>query len=74
VANLITLKVEGISQLDVWLSPKVIDFKRKVDVRINGRPQFTRQNKLKLDMETMLDDLRVRGDRQQLYWYRVSAR
>jgi pimeloyl-ACP methyl ester carboxylesterase len=74
VANLIRLKVEGISQLDVWLSPKVIDFKRKVDVRINGRPQFTRQNKLKLDMETMLDDLRVRGDRQQLYWYRVSAR
>jgi len=74
VANLIRLKVKGISQLDVWLSPKLIDFKRKPDVRINDRPQFTRQNKLKLDMETMLDDLRVRGDRQQVYWYRVSAR
>jgi pimeloyl-ACP methyl ester carboxylesterase len=74
VANLIRLEVKGISQLDVWLSPKMIDFKRKPDVRINGRSYFTRQNKLKLDMETMLDDLRVRGDRQQLYWYRVSAR
>ncbi len=73
-ANLIRLEVKGINQLDVWLSPKVIDFKRKPDVRINGRSYFTRQNKLKLDMETMLDDLRVRGDRQQLYWYRVSAR
>ena len=27
---------------------------------------------LKLDLESMLDDLRVRGDRQQLYWHRIS--
>ena len=64
---------QGHQRLDLWLSPKLIDFKRKPEVRINGRPYFTGQNKLKLDLESMLDDLRVRGDRQQLYWHRISA-
>ena len=28
---------------------------------------------IKLDLEPMLEDLRVRGDRQQLYWHRISV-
>jgi len=58
----------GIKRLDVWLSPKQFDFKRKVSVRINGK---TIKGQDKLDIATMLEDLRVRGDRQQLYWHRV---
>ncbi len=73
ISNLIRLQVEGITWLDVWLSPKLIDFKRKADIRINGKP-YSRAAKIKLDMEPMLDDLRVRGDRQQLYWHRISTR
>ncbi len=73
ISNLIRLQVEGVTWLDVWLSPKLIDFKRKADIRINGKP-YSRAAKIKLDMEPMLDDLRVRGDRQQLYWHRISTR
>jgi pimeloyl-ACP methyl ester carboxylesterase len=73
MSNLIRLEVHGINQLDVWLSPKLIDFKRKPDVRINGRPA-NRQSRIKLDLEMMLEDLWMRGDRQQTYWYRVSVR
>jgi len=73
LSNLIRFQVDGISSLDIWLSPKLIDFRRKVDIRIGGKP-FNRQAKLKLDIESMLDDLRVRGDRQQIYWYRLTAR
>ena len=73
LSNLIRLDVKGVTWLDVWLSPKLIDFKRKADIRINGKP-FSREAKLKLDMEPMLDDLRVRGDRTQLYWHRISTR
>jgi len=73
ISNLIRLDVKGITWLDVWLSPKLIDFKRKVDIRINGKP-FSRAEKIKLEMEPMLDDLRVRGDRKQLYWHRISTR
>jgi len=74
-SNLIQFKVsrQGATWLDIWLSPKLIDFRRKVDIRING-VSFNRQPKLKLELESMLDDIRVRGDRQQIYWYRITAR
>ena len=73
ISNLVRLDVSGVTWLDVWLSPRLIDFKRKADIRINGKP-FSRQAKIKLEMEPMLDDLRVRGDRKQLYWHRISTR
>ena len=71
-SNLIKLEVAGIKSLDIWLSPKLIDFKRRVEVRIQDRPYFKAQ--VKLQCEPMLEDLRVRGDRQQLYWYRILAK
>ncbi len=38
ISNLIRLdNVKGVAWLDVWLSPKLIDFSRKVEVRINGK-------------------------------------
>ncbi len=74
ISNLIRLdNVKGVAWLDVWLSPKLIDFSRKVEIRINGKPHG-RAAKIKLEMEPMLDDLRVRGDRKQLYWHRISTR
>ncbi|MGO9467438.1 MAG: alpha/beta hydrolase [Isosphaeraceae bacterium] len=72
LSNLIMLDIKGIKRLDVWLSPKMIDFKRKPEIRINGR-SLLRQTKVKPDVESMLEDLRLRGDRQQIYWYRFSA-
>ena len=71
-SNLIKLEVGGVKSLDIWLSPKLIDFKRRLEVRIQDRPYFKGQ--VKLQCEPMLEDLRVRGDRQQLYWYRISAK
>ena len=39
LSNLIRLdNVRGVTWLDIWLSPKLIDFKRKADIRINGKP------------------------------------
>ena len=73
LSNLMRLEVKGIKRLDIWLSPRLIDFKRRPDIRVNGKAYVTRQTKIKLDMTTMLDDVRVRGDRQQLYWYRLST-
>ena len=71
ISNLIRLEVNGIKSLDIWLSPKLIDFKRRMEVRIQDRPYYKGQ--VKLECEPMLEDLRVRGDRQQLYWHRISA-
>jgi hypothetical protein len=63
--------VSGIKSLDIWLSPKLIDFKRRLEIRIQDRPFFKGQ--VKLESESLLEDLRLRGDRQQLYWHRISA-
>jgi hypothetical protein len=69
---LIRLELSGIRRLDVWLSPKIIDFKRRLEVRIQDRPYFKGQ--AKLEIEPMLEDLKMRGDRQQIYWMRVAWR
>jgi pimeloyl-ACP methyl ester carboxylesterase len=71
LSNLINLKAVGIKKLDVWLSPKLIDFKRKLEVRINDKPYFKGQ--AKLELEPLLEDLRIRGDRRQVYWFKVPA-
>jgi hypothetical protein len=68
---LINVRADGIKKLDVWLSPKLIDFKRKLEVRINDRARYRGQAKLAL--EPLLEDFRVRGDRQQYYWFKVPA-
>jgi dienelactone hydrolase len=71
LSNQIRVVVSGIKSLDIWLSPKLIDFKRRVEIRIQDRPYFKGQ--IKLDGEALLEDVRLRGDRQQVYWYRITA-
>ena len=78
VSNLIKLDVKGIKSADIWLSPKLLDFKSRpdvrVNVRVNGRNYISgRKALIKLDLESMLDDLRVRGDKEQIYWHRISV-
>jgi len=68
-SNLINLTTKGINRLDVWVSPRMIDFKKKMEVRWNTRPLF--KGVAKLEFEPMLEDLRIRGDRQQLYFFKV---
>jgi pimeloyl-ACP methyl ester carboxylesterase len=73
ISNLVDLQLDGITQLDIWLSPKIVDFKRKLEIRINrGRKSFYKGQPT-LEFKPMLDDLRMRGDRQQLYWFKVAA-
>src|SRR5208337_1131105 len=40
LSNLINLKAEGIKSLDVWVSPRIIDIKQQLDIRITDRPRF----------------------------------
>jgi dienelactone hydrolase len=67
--NLINITAKGINRLDVWVSPRLIDFKKKMEVRLNTRPLF--KGIAKLEFDPMLEDLRIRGDRQQLYYMKV---
>jgi dienelactone hydrolase len=71
LSNLISIRTAGIKKLDAWVSPKLIDFKRRFEVRINGKSYF--KGLAKPSVEPMLEDLRLRGDRQQVYWLKVPA-
>ncbi len=71
LANILDLDVSGVRHIDVWISPEQIDFSKRFEVRINGRAYF--KDTAKPDMEAFLEDLRIRGDRQQVYWMRVSV-
>ncbi|MFO0908220.1 MAG: hypothetical protein U0794_07650 [Isosphaeraceae bacterium] len=37
LSNLLNIQAAGVKRLDVWLSPKLIDMAKKLEVRINGR-------------------------------------
>lgn len=66
--NLLTVQLSGIKRLDLWLSPENLDFSRRIEIRVNGKTYF--KGVTKPDYGPMLDDLRMRGDREQMYWYR----
>ncbi len=71
-ANLIQVKTDGVKRLEYWVSPEMLDFSKSMEVRINGKSAFKRV--VRPDLETFLEDLRVRGDRQQPYWLKVVVR
>jgi hypothetical protein len=71
LSNLIQLDVDGIKRFDVWVSPKLIDFKKKMEIRINGKTRV--KGSARLEFEPFLEDLRIRGDRQQVYWLKVPV-
>ena len=49
----------------VWLSPELVDYDRRVTVRVNGRRRFN--DFLKPELQPLLDDLKARGDRQRTF-------
>ncbi len=71
LANLLNITTSGLKAVDVWVSPKLIDFNKKMEVRINNKTAF--KGMPKADTEAFLEDLRLRGDRSQTYWMRVQA-
>lgn len=71
LANLIDITSNGIRKMEVWLGPNQIDLTKKFEVRVNGKAAY--KGVAKPDAEAFLEDLRVRGDRKQSYWLRVSA-
>jgi pimeloyl-ACP methyl ester carboxylesterase len=68
--NQIHVRTTGINHGSVWLGPTMIDFTKPATLRVNSRqlgPLPVRPN-----LETLLTDLHQRGDRQQLYFARLS--
>src|SRR5690606_28475825 len=69
MSNLMVLSVSGIKALDVWFSPEYFDFGERIQVRVNGKRLFF--DRIKPDLGSLLEDVRIRGDRTQLYWAKL---
>ena len=65
-----TLKVDvPTGNVTVWVGPKMLDFDRPINFMVNGKK--IRLKDWKPDLETLLEDVRTRGDRQNPFWLRV---
>lgn len=60
----------GAPRHTLWLSPEMLDYDKRLSVQVRGRSRFN--NFPRADIEAMLDDLKFRGDREMLFWTRIS--
>jgi len=63
----------GASRVTVWLSPKMIDFQSRSVITVNGQRISGPNQMIRPDLRTMLEDVRLRGDRQHPFWARLDA-
>ena len=63
----------GAGQVSVWLSPEMVNFDRRVNIVVNGKRVNVRDPLVEGNLETLLEDVRTRGDRQHPFWVKVDA-
>ena len=63
----------GTSQVTVWLSPKMVDFKQRSTITVNGRRLNSADQMIRPDLHVLLEDVRTRGDRQHPFWARLDS-
>lgn len=61
----------GAGRTRVWLSPELVDFTQPLTVTIDG--QRAHKGPISADESLLLEDLRLRGDRQHPFWAVVEA-
>ena len=72
-AVLVTI-VPSVANVEVYLSPDMIDFRAKASVKVNDRPYNPPNGMLEPDIEVMLNDVRTRGDRLHPFWAMLDGR
>ncbi|MEN6459276.1 MAG: peptidase [Thermoguttaceae bacterium] len=63
----------GASQVTVWLSPKMLDFKKRAVITVNGRRINGAEQFIKPDLRVLLEDVRTRGDRLHPFWAKLVS-
>ena len=64
----------GNSRATIWLSPEIVNFNARINITIDGRRPNGVPAMIKPNVETMLEDLRFRGDRQHPFWAQVQTK
>ncbi len=69
--NTITV-LANTGRVTVWLSPKMVDFKKAITVTVKGRRLHS--GFLDPSVAVILEDVRTRGDRQNPFWAKVESK
>lgn len=72
VANQFQLTSDGVKELDLWLSPRQVDFNKRLEVKLGGRSRF--KGTPTVQWAEFLDDLASRGDTRQTYFMKIEIR
>ena len=72
VLNKLTVDAKGLNTFDVWVSPLSLEMDKKVEVQVNGKSVYKALPNLE-NYAPYLEDLRIRGDRNQPYWIKVPV-
>lgn len=57
----------------LWLSPEFISYQRPAVIRIRGVGRQIFRGFLERQLDTLLEDYRIRGDREKLYWTKLQV-
>jgi pimeloyl-ACP methyl ester carboxylesterase len=71
--NKVTVQVKA-NKTTVWLSPELVDFKKKLIVEVNGRTLTPADRTVHPDLTVLLEDVRTRADRQHPFWAKLETR
>ena|GEM_PF-684449 len=63
-----------VANVEVWLSPEMINFGERATIRVNDRNFQPPGGIIEPDIEVMLEDVRQRGDRLHPFWARLVGR
>ncbi len=69
--NVISVPVRN-AKVTLWLSPEMVDFNRSIEVTIGGSRVATPRGVIKPSVAVILDDVRLRGDRQHPFWAKIE--
>ena len=61
----------GAAQVTIWLSPEFVNFGNGMKIVVNGK---TIRQEVTPNIETLLEDVRTRGERQHPFWAKVEAK
>jgi hypothetical protein len=50
----------------IWMSPELFDFDNRIEIHVAGSKTF--RELVQPSAEALLEDFRIRGDRERLYW------
>ena len=61
---------QSFSKVVLHFSPELISFEKRLIVKVNNRQKFN--DIPQRSYKTLLDDLRLRGDREKLFWFKLE--